>query len=129
MAPVDVKIGIRREKERIVQRFSHAHQTGIRQTHRPVRIFLNQSQRPFEVLSQTECANHGAAPKQSGKGWAAARIEEVKSLGHHGFAGDPGRRKPLRLGCRPGVMGVAAAQQSNQKARINEDVSGRSPYS
>ena len=57
------------------------------------------------------------------------RIQKMKGFGYNRLARAPRWRKLLRLSYRPTMIGVAAAQQSHQKARVNEDVSGRSPSS
>jgi hypothetical protein len=129
MTAVDSEIRVGCEKQRIVQRLGHAYQAGIGEAHRGVRVFVHQLQCSFKVLLETEAQDHHAAQKQPGDTGATMRFQQVKGFGQNRFAGIPWGRESLRLTRRPIVVGVAPAQQSDQKSRVNEDVFGRSRFS
>ena len=50
MPPIDAKIRIRREEDRIRQRLGHAHETRIREAHRQVGVFLHKRKDLLDAL-------------------------------------------------------------------------------
>ena len=99
MAAIDAEVGICSENHRLGKRFGHAHQARVGEAHGQVC-----------VLSQE--LEHWLDP-----------AVQVEGLGQDGLAGAPGWRISGCLSHWLLVVGIA-----EQKARVNEDVSGHSPW-
>src|SRR5262249_12320689 len=70
--PVNAEIGVRSQQNGIVQRLGHAHKTGIRETDRNVRIFLQELEQRFPVIRETVPADEGASAEQCGEASGSA---------------------------------------------------------
>ena len=78
------------------------------------------------LLAQIEADDDGAMLQKRGKRRAASCPEQMECFRQDRIAGPPGRRMSRRMRGRPAVVRVASAQQSDEKAGINEDASGHS---
>jgi hypothetical protein len=102
------------------------HQTGIGEAHRDARVLAHEHQHRLHLLAQIEADDDSATFQKRGKRSAASRPEKMECFRQDGIAGPPGRRMSRRKSSRPAVVRVASAQQSDEKARINEGASGHS---
>ena len=75
-------------------------------------------------VAEMEDGHDCAAAEQRSETGGAMHAEQVKGLRQSRVARLPGRREAWRLGSCPVVIGVAAAEQSDQKAGVNQNASG-----
>ena len=113
MAAIDAEVGISGKQERIGQCFGHTHKAGVGEAHGQVGVFLQQPQHGFRVVVKIEIHEHGTALKQSAERRGSTSTEKVEGFGQDGFASAPGWSMLSRLGYRPRVMRIAAAEQSH----------------
>src|SRR5207253_1854784 len=85
-------------------------------TRRHARVPLHESEDPVQFVGEIEGGHHGAAAKKGGEAGTAAQPNKVERFGQNRLAGLPRWGQPRRLGCRPWVVTVAAAQESDLKA-------------
>jgi predicted nucleic acid-binding protein len=129
VSPIDAEVRIGREYDRIGERLTHPDEAGIGEAHRNVRVLLDETQDPVELVGEIEREDDGATTKKRAQGWPAPRPEEVERLGENGIAGLPGRGQVLGLGHRPLVVTVATAQQRDHEPGVNENVCGHTQLS
>jgi hypothetical protein len=127
MASINAKLRVRREKDSVDERFGHANKARISKAHRQVGIFLHEREDTFHLVAQVENGQHRAAAEQCNECWGTARTNKMKGLRQSRIAGLPWRREALCLRGSPAVIGITATQKSDQKAGINENVSGHTP--
>ena len=127
VASINAKVRICRQKDSAGKHFGHANEAGIGKAHRQVGIFLHEREDSLHLVAQVEDGHHCAAAEQCNECWGAARTNKMEGLRQSGIAGLPWRREALRLSSSPAVIGVTAAQKSDEKTGINENVSGHSP--
>lgn len=128
VAAVDAKVRIGSKNDGIGEYFGHAHEASISETHGNVCVFLQELQYRLEVVVQIESGDENPTAKQCAESRHSACAQKMEGLRQNSFAGAPGRRVARRLHYRPSVMGVATAEQRHEKAGVNEQVSGHSPW-
>ena len=96
----------------------------VGKTHREVLVLVQQPQHRFDFIVQCERDQQRSATKQCAECGGSRPSNQVKRFRHNGFAGVPFRRKTRRDRFGPSMMRIATAEQGNQKAGINRNVSG-----
>lgn len=127
MPAVNAKIRISGQNHGIRKRLGHAHQASVGETHRNVGVFADELQNGINVVVEIESRNDGAPVQQLAQAGSPAPAEEMVRFGQRSLTGAPRRRRPAGLGCRPSVVRITPAEQSNQKAGVNDCVSGHTP--
>jgi hypothetical protein len=59
VAAIDSEVCIRGQKNGIGEGLRHAHEAGIRQAHRSVRVFVHELQDRLQLVGQVETGSHG----------------------------------------------------------------------
>lgn len=114
---VDAKVGIRGEKDRVGERFGHAHEASVGETHGNVHMLLHELQYLAQVAFQIKGWDNGAAMEECGKPTAANLAEKVERLRQNSLTRFPGWREARCLASRPAMVTVAAAQQRDGEVR------------
>lgn len=75
---------------------------------------------------QFKSGYEGPPTKECRERWTAMGSEKVERFGESRIARSPRRRPARGLDFRPTVIRIAAAQESDEKARVSENASGHS---
>ena len=127
VAAVEAEVCVGGQDDGIGEYLRHPYQLGVGQTGRHLGVLLDQLQDVLEVVAEIEADDKCLAPQQFTERPLVPATEQVKRFGERRLAGLPRRRQPLRVRDGPPVMRVAAAQQRDEEAGVNEDACGHIP--
>ena len=124
VAPIDPKVRVCGQEDGIGPDLRHAHEAGIGESHRNIGVLLQKMKRTVKVVAQIEPRDDGVSSEELRKLVRAPVFQQVEGLGQDRLAGTPGRRKSIDDGGRPRMIEVAAVQECDEEAGVNENASG-----
>jgi len=110
VATINSEIGVGGKDHGITLCFGHSHKTSVSETHRNIRILVNQPQYRLQVLRQIKIKRDGIASEYLAERSSAWPCKQMESFGQHRFAGTPGGWVRGGLRDRPCVVGILLAQ-------------------